>query len=342
MAILQEGYAELQEFSPQTKGAMESELGQAASREDEFNLTFLKIRKIFTLIFIHDIEHNQLLLGQKQRGALLGQWNGFGGKVECGLESIAESAARELKEEAFIKAPLFPIGFIQWVVSRSKDNEDNGDNDDDKTVYPYRDVMVVYKAHSLEKISNSGSGSDSSQTPATTQAPIRITEFEPSDEMAPAWWDIDCLPWESMRINHKVWYPFMLADRPYRGVYWYQTKRVNVTTDQEGSTKKSNAQRENAQEVWVEDLEKRCFQFGTQPIGERSLGSDNTNVLEDFADRLGVSGKCYTSAKDKVEQEDKVEERQQSRYEPTADQFIDEKWLLSAIARAENEWTSLL
>ncbi|KAK3822711.1 MAG: hypothetical protein J3Q66DRAFT_271635, partial [Benniella sp.] len=122
-----------------------------------------------------------LLLGKKQRGALLGQWNGFGGKVEYGLETIAESAARELKEEAFLSAPLFPIGFIQWAVSSPGEAT-------------YRDVMVVFKAHSCQWI----------DPPA-------------SDEMAPAWWDIDALPWDAMRINHKIWYPFMLADRPYRG-----------------------------------------------------------------------------------------------------------------------------
>ncbi|KAK3817911.1 MAG: hypothetical protein JOS17DRAFT_673978, partial [Linnemannia elongata] len=116
-----------------------------------------------------------LLLGKKQRGPLLGQWNGFGGKVEKGLETITESAARELAEEAFLKAPLFPIGSIQWVV------ESNPESSVKEAAY--RDVMI----------------------------------FQASDEMAPGWWDVDGLPWENMRINHKVWYPFMLADRPFRG-----------------------------------------------------------------------------------------------------------------------------
>ncbi|KAF9113070.1 hypothetical protein BGX27_002275 [Mortierella sp. AM989] len=329
---------------------------------DEFNLAFINIRKIFTLIFIHDIEHNQLLLGQKQRGALLGQWNGFGGKVERGLESIAESAARELEEEAFIKAPLFPIGFIQWVVFRSGDNDE-----DDNTIYPYRDIMVVFKAHSFEQVSSAESESESEpgvltesrstsmteflalspsaeahasfQPPVQAQASGRITEFKPSDEMAPAWWDINSLPWEYMRINHKVWYPFMLADRPYRGVYWYQTTRANVATDKDGA-KKDNAQRENAQEVWVEDLKRRCFQFGTQPIGGKSSKSgDDGDTLNGYASQLGVSETCYSSTLSSAEQKNRQEANPQLKSEPTRNQYIDEEWLRTAIARAEHEWT---
>ncbi|KAI8350071.1 hypothetical protein B0O80DRAFT_428722 [Mortierella sp. GBAus27b] len=219
--------------------SQESENGQAdvAAKGDRFGqesldadreLSSLRLRKIFTLIFIHDKEHGQLLLGQKQRGALLGQWNGFGGKVEPGIETVAESAARELKEEAFLTAPLFPIGFIQWVVSSPGE-------------VTYRDVMVVYKAHSCNLADPSTTSSQnapatpisgSSSTPYPTdmdqsqKAPERITEFKASDEMAPAWWDIDMLPWKAMRVNHRVWYPFMLADRPYKGVYWYQMTRA--------------------------------------------------------------------------------------------------------------------
>ncbi|KAI8602305.1 hypothetical protein EDD21DRAFT_352877 [Dissophora ornata] len=248
-----------------SQGSTRSESQNLDSRETQFDLTSVPIRKIFTLIFIHDKQHQQLLLGQKQRGALLGQWNGFGGKVERGVETIDESAARELQEEAFITAPLFPIGFVQWVVISS----------DEPT---YRDVMVIYKAHSLNPIS--APLSMLSEAPASSKADIqkpqdqrtkqRITEFKPSDEMAPAWWDIDRLPWDSMRTGHRVWYPLMLADRPFRGVYWYDMVRVTATAESAGTSAKAgsqaNAQRENFEEVWVEDLKKRCFQFGTRPV----------------------------------------------------------------------------
>ncbi|KAF9431289.1 hypothetical protein BGZ76_000470 [Entomortierella beljakovae] len=291
-----------------------------------FDLTFLPIRKIFTLIFIHDQEHDQLLLGQKQRGPLLGQWNGFGGKVEKGLESTNDSAARELQEEAFVKAPLFPIGFIQWVVSRSGDIDP-----EDKTVYPYRDIMVVYKSHSLELCS---SDSDLEIVNLKSQSSKRITEFKASDEMAPRWWDVDALPWEFMRVNHKVWYPFMLADRPYRGVYWYDTTLVNVEADQDSSTKKDNAQRENAKEVWVEDLEKRCVEFGTQPVGNMPSVQEKDMKLSEYAAKLGLSGVCYSTSIEHADQHTKV----QSYPEPTPNRNLDEAWMKAAIAQAENEW----
>ncbi|KAF9159371.1 hypothetical protein BGX21_008685 [Mortierella sp. AD011] len=335
MTIPQESYEKTQEQCiQQTDEAESGNSERNDSGEDEFNLEYLSIRKIFTLIFIHDIEHNQLLLGQKQRGALLGQWNGFGGKVERGLESIAESAARELEEEAFIKAPLFPVGFIQWVVTRSGDS-----NYDDKTAYPYRDIMIVYKAHTLERTSTTTEQDSISASKSLAETSGRVTEFEPSDEMAPAWWDVDRLPWESMRINHKVWYPFMLADRPYRGVYWYRTERVDIATTnrEDGTEKKSNAQRENAQEIWVEDLKKRCVQFGTRPIGGR-LDKDNDEELESFARQVGVSGTCYSSIIDGVAKENAHNLKRQLESEPTPNRDLNEGWLLTAIAKAEQEW----
>ncbi|KAG0096117.1 hypothetical protein BGZ93_004991 [Podila epicladia] len=237
-----------------------------ASRDSEFDLSDIPINKIFTLIFIHDKNKDQLLLGEKQRGPLLGQWNGFGGKVERSLkETVAESADRELAEEAFIRATpnLFPIGHIQWVVSTPSDPSQSPPKPQKQ---PYRDVMIVYKAHGLEKISHSPSSSlTESQILSISHSDNKI-EFVPSDEMAPAWWPVSKLPWESMRINHKVWYPYMLSDRPYRGVYWY-----NATQDP--AVKSANAQRESIKEIWVEDLKRRRVQFGPRIS---SLTSDAT------------------------------------------------------------------
>jgi ADP-ribose pyrophosphatase YjhB (NUDIX family) len=285
------------------------------------------------------------LLGKKQRGALLGQWNGFGGKVEYGLETIAESAARELKEEAFLSAPLFPIGFIQWVVSSPGEAT-------------YRDVMVVFKAHSCQLIDPPVSDvqsdvtfqglasppSPSLQSQQSTLGSVdsaaqnqtsleRITEFKASDEMAPAWWDIDALPWDAMRINHKIWYPFMLADRPYRGVYWYQMTRAVAA---EGTP---NAQRETAQEIWVEDSKRRRFEYGIQPIGRNDGGDGDADVWS-FVQRIGVSGDWYSSVDTRGERlSGKQSEHQQApKTDPMPNRLINADWLLAAIARAEQEW----
>lgn len=265
--------------------------------------------------------------------------------MEYGLETIAESAARELKEEAFLSAPLFPIGFIQWVVSSPGEAT-------------YRDVMVVFKAHSCQLIDPPVSDvqsdvtfqglasppSPSLQSQQSTLGSVdsaaqnqtsleRITEFKASDEMAPAWWDIDALPWDAMRINHKIWYPFMLADRPYRGVYWYQMTRAVAA---EGTP---NAQRETAQEIWVEDSKRRRFEYGIQPIGRNDGGDGDADVWS-FVQRIGVSGDWYSSVDTRGERlSGKQSEHQQApKTDPMPNRLINADWLLAAIARAEQEW----
>ncbi|KAF9182594.1 hypothetical protein BGZ51_003647 [Haplosporangium sp. Z 767] len=294
-------------------GTKDGTLAEYGSGDAAFELSILGIRKIFTLIFIHDQERNQLLLGKKQRGPLLGQWNGFGGKVERGLETVIESARRELQEEAFIQAPLYPIGFIQWVVESKAKNEP-----------VYRDIMVIYKAHSI-------TSQDHSSTPALDPQDVQqeqLIEFKPSDEMAPAWWDVDHLPWDSMRINHKVWYPFMLADRPFRGVYWYET-RSSVAEE----TK--NAQRENAKEIWIEDLSKRCIQFGDCAVSTpiRNITQDHLD-MRDYATKLGLSEACYFAVSTEREQ------NLGSKSDPVWNCRIDEEWLRIAIESAEHEWVA--
>ncbi|KAF9099993.1 Nudix (Nucleoside diphosphate linked moiety X)-type motif 1 [Mortierella sp. GBA35] len=309
----------------QAEEGMTNPQGMVDPKDSSFDLSFLPIRKIFTLIFIHDLEHHQLLLGQKQRGPLLGQWNGFGGKVEKGQESITESAARELQEEAFLTAPLFPIGFIQWVVESNNDPA-------------YRDIMIVYKAHSLQQLPSttttttpSHSEPQHDQEQQQQQTSDRVTEFQASDEMAPAWWDIDRLPWENMRINHKVWYPFLLADRPYRGVYWYETR----SSVDEGA---ANAQRETVKEIWIEDLAKRCVQFGDRPLPRSSNGSrgrndsqdDNGEMLEMYARQLELYGSCYLSGG--------REDKEVDRAEPSVNRLLDDRWLQDTIAEVEQDW----
>ncbi|KAF9983595.1 Nudix (Nucleoside diphosphate linked moiety X)-type motif 1 [Mortierella antarctica] len=352
--------------SPETRSSSKGTLdtqGMDDKAITAFDLETLRIRKIFTLIFIHDKDSDQLLLGKKLRGPLLGQWNGFGGKVERGLDqSIAQSAARELQEEAFIRAPLFPIGFIQWVVASSKDSQDPHDE-------TYRDVMVVYKAHSIESFSQDPAPhSPLSSDPCISSSPaasavhylqpfpsdqprqVLPTEFMPSDEMAPAWWPIDHLPWESMRINHQVWYPFLLADCPFAGVYWYETRSSfpgDEGQNDKQSTKnlplrKENAQRETSKEIWVEDLGKRCFQFGRRRIGSSQYHiqdrlEENQRLLTDYALRLGLA--CYKGGVADTLQD---REGQCSTHDlgsaPVPSDSIDEGWLDGAIAKAEEDW----
>ncbi|KAF9123911.1 hypothetical protein BGX30_001199 [Mortierella sp. GBA39] len=204
--------------------------------------------------------------------------------------------------------------------------------------------MIVYKAHSLQASAPDPSlapTSDSVQQPQQTPpknsitetTSQRITEFQASDEMAPGWWNIDGLPWEDMRINHKVWYPFMLADRPFRGVYWYETR----TSVEEGSL---NAQRETVKEIWVEDLPKRCVQFGDRSfIGSERSSEDGGEgeILEGYARQLGLEGGCYL-AEGHDHRGEKKEKGESGWSEPTVNKSLDDVWLRNDIAQAEQTW----
>ncbi|KAG0280560.1 hypothetical protein BGZ96_001521 [Linnemannia gamsii] len=295
--------------------------------DSAFDLSLFPIRKIFTLIFIHDLQHNQLLLGKKQRGPLLGQWNGFGGKVERGLETIGESAARELAEEAFLEAPLFPVGCIQWVVESSPESV---------TKDPaYRDVMIVYKAHSLQPFTSPDPAQQHNLPTTKKTTPQRIIEFKASDEMAPGWWDINGLPWEDMRINHKLWYPFMLADRPFRGVYWYETR----TSVEEGAL---NAQRETAKEIWVEDLARRSIQFGDRSLhfndAKEGVKVGEGETWEGYARQLDLDGGCFAAEMSDDGKGVTNLGKETGWPEPTVNRELDDVWLRNDIAQAEQTW----
>ncbi len=49
-------------------------------------------KKVLTLVYI--LKDDQILLGMKKRGFGVGKWNGFGGKVKLGEESILDGAIR--------------------------------------------------------------------------------------------------------------------------------------------------------------------------------------------------------------------------------------------------------
>eukprot|EP00667_Euglena_gracilis_P021108 EG_transcript_23025 len=78
-----------------------------ASEDPALELPPDKPVKVLTLVLLTreaaDGSGREMLLGRKKRGFGAGRWNGFGGKVE-GLETIAEGAQRELREEACVEA----------------------------------------------------------------------------------------------------------------------------------------------------------------------------------------------------------------------------------------------
>lgn len=124
---------------------------------------------------IYDDE--KILLGLKKRGFGAGRWNGFGGKVEPG-ETIEESAARELREEAGIEAVnLKPRGIITFTFE---------DNDDELEI-------------------NIFTTSEFNGQP------------EETEEMKPQWFSREDIPYSEMWADDPHWLPLILAGKNVKG-----------------------------------------------------------------------------------------------------------------------------
>lgn len=54
------------------------------------------IRRLYTLVFVRDLQNKKILLGYKKRGFGKDKWNGLGGKVEPN-ETIFDGARRSFK-----------------------------------------------------------------------------------------------------------------------------------------------------------------------------------------------------------------------------------------------------
>ena len=133
----------------------------------------------------------EILLGMKKARFGAGKYNGFGGKVEPG-ETIAQAAARELAEEAGLQvAPddLQPVGHLTFL-------------------FPFRreweQVVHVYCAHTWQG------------------TPIE------SEEMAPAWFRIDEIPYDEMWDDDRHWLPHVLAGKRIRATFTYQADNETV------------------------------------------------------------------------------------------------------------------
>jgi 8-oxo-dGTP diphosphatase/2-hydroxy-dATP diphosphatase len=126
-------------------------------------------------------QHPKVLLGMKKRGFGAGRWNGFGGKVEDG-ETVEEAAKREIKEEAGIE-----------VVEMTR----RGVLD-----FEFENDPKILEVHIF-----------------------RVTKFKESpqetEEMKPAWFHIDEIPFKQMWSDDIYWMPFLLSDRKFRGKFLF-------------------------------------------------------------------------------------------------------------------------
>jgi 8-oxo-dGTP diphosphatase len=133
-------------------------------------------RDVATLVFV--VRGGEILLMRKKRGLGAGKINAPGGRLEPG-ESIAECAAREVREELLVT----PLGL-----------EPAGENAF-QFVDGYGIHVHVFRARDVEGTA---------------------TETE---EGAPLWLPVDAIPYEEMWEDDRLWVPLVLEGRPFRGRY---------------------------------------------------------------------------------------------------------------------------
>eukprot|EP00730_Choanoeca_flexa_P017660 TRINITY_DN8533_c0_g1_i2.p1 TRINITY_DN8533_c0_g1~~TRINITY_DN8533_c0_g1_i2.p1 ORF type:complete len:190 (+),score=23.76 TRINITY_DN8533_c0_g1_i2:3-572(+) len=129
-------------------------------------------QKLLTLVFAFNDDRSEILLGMKKRGFGANRYNGFGGKVERG-ETIAQGAARELQEEACIAA-------------RAEDLRYQG-----HILFEFLGDDTILDVHVF--VAETWSG-----TPAETE------------EMRPKWFSINNVPFDSMWVDDRHWFPWLL------------------------------------------------------------------------------------------------------------------------------------
>lgn len=128
----------------------------------------------------------RVLLGMKKMGLGAGRWNGFGGKVEPG-ESIEDAARREVKEEADIEVRnLEKMGVIDFEFSGNPE---------------------ILEVHIFRSTEFSG-------------VPVE------TEEMAPAWYPENEIPYELMWADDIYWLPLLLAGKKFRGKVLFGEKDV--------------------------------------------------------------------------------------------------------------------
>ena len=125
------------------------------------------------------IRGDRILLGQKKRGLGTGFWNGFGGKVHSD-EVILAAARRELIEEVGITdGTMTPAGLLTFTFA---------------------------------------------DTGASWQVSVfRLTDFhdnpQESEEMRPAWYNLDAIPFATMWPDDELWFPYFLRNELFVGSF---------------------------------------------------------------------------------------------------------------------------
>ena len=134
-------------------------------------MALIDVCVVYILRVLDDVP--QVLLGYKRTGLGLGRVVGIGGKVEAG-ESVTEAAVREINEETGLTVAagdLEPVGVLDYHFPTRPD-------------YSQRSHVFVCRAFTGEPVE--------------------------TDEIVPAWFAVDEVPYERMWDDAARWLPAVL------------------------------------------------------------------------------------------------------------------------------------
>lgn len=148
--------------------------------------------KICTLLFLR--RDDDILLAMKKRGFGKGHWNGTGGKIEAG-ETIEEAMIRETEEE---------IGVTPTQFEKVAEHDFLMDIDTDS---PYHLYVHTFVASNWDN------------------------EPRETEEMAPQWFKLSDIPFDSMWQDDPIWLPQVLAGNKVVGTYTFTSDNNMQTHD---------------------------------------------------------------------------------------------------------------
>ena len=148
-------------------------------------------KKNCTLLFLR--KDDQILLAMKKRGFGAGRFNGVGGKIEPS-ETIEQALVRECQEEIGVT----PVHY--WKVAEHDFIQDQGSS-------PWRMYVHVYLCDQWEG------------TPIETE------------EMAPEWFPVAGIPYDSMWQDDKHWLPQVVNGASIMGRFTFDEADTMLTQD---------------------------------------------------------------------------------------------------------------
>jgi mutator protein MutT len=146
---------------------------------------------VCTLLFLRS--KDTVLLAMKKRGFGINRYNGVGGKVEPN-ETIEEALIRECQEEIDVTPTHF------WKVAENNFIQEHADK-------PWRMHVHVYLCDQWQG------------------------EPKETEEMSPAWFSLDSLPYDTMWQDGKYWLPHILNGKKIYGKFSFDSQDNMLSHD---------------------------------------------------------------------------------------------------------------